>query len=129
MKVSSIFKVLILGQVLLMATSAFATTKGGLTVQEPVTVNGTRLAIGGYEVKWEGTGPDVELSIFKSKKLVATVPAHFVELSRPEHSSAYGSEKEEDGTVSLTVIYFSGKKYKLEVGQGPSSPQSMKEGQ
>ena len=105
MKVSSIFKGLFLGQVLLMATSAFATTKGGLTLQEAVTVNGTRLATGDYQVKWEGTGPEVEMSIFKSRKLVATVPAHFVELAHPEQLSAYGSEKGENGTVSRPNLF------------------------
>jgi hypothetical protein len=52
MKVSRIFRSLLLAQTLLIATSALAANdnKGALKVSEPVTVNGTKLAIGDYKV-------------------------------------------------------------------------------
>ena len=47
-------KSLFLGLALLLATSAFAANKGSLTVQEPMTVNGTQLKPGDYKVQWDG---------------------------------------------------------------------------
>lgn len=80
MKVSRIFRSLLLAQTLLMATSVLAANanKGALKVSEPVTVNGTKLVIGDYQVNWEGTGANVEVNISKSNKVVATLPAHHV---------------------------------------------------
>ena len=57
-----------LGLALLLATSAFAANKGSLSVQEPVTINGTQLKPGDYKVQWDGNGPSVELSITQGKK-------------------------------------------------------------
>jgi hypothetical protein len=129
MKVSRIFRSLLLAQTLLMATSVLAAiaNKGALKVSEPVTVNGTKLVIGDYQVNWQGTGANVEVNISKSNKVVATLPAHLVELSRPAHDSSYTTQKQEDGSASVIEIYFSGKKYKLEVRQEAAASESMKD--
>jgi hypothetical protein len=129
MKVTRIVKGLLLVQTLLMSTSALAANanKGALKVSEPVMVNGTKLATGDYQVSWEGTGADVEVNISRSNKVVATLPAHLVELSRPAHDSSYTTRRQEDGTASVIEIHFSGKKYKLEVGQEAAASESMKD--
>ena len=124
MKVSRISKGLLLGATMLMATGALAADKGSLKIYEPVTVNGTKLAAGDYQVKWEGTGPNVELNIIKSKKVVVTVPARLVELNRPERNSASVTLMAEDGTTSLTEIRFAGSKYELAIGQEAASAES-----
>jgi hypothetical protein len=130
MKVSRIFRSLLLAQTLLIATSALAANdnKGALKVSEPVTVNGTKLAIGDYKVNWEGTGADVEVNISKSNKVVATLPGHLVELDRPAHDSSYTTDKDENGSASLIEIHFQGKKYKLEVGKEVAAAESTKGG-
>jgi hypothetical protein len=122
MNVLKISNGLLLGLTLLVATSGSAATnssqdKGSLNIQEPVTVNGTRLAMGKYQLKWEGTGPDVALNIIQSHKIVATVPARLVDLARAGRADAYETRKEEDGSTLLTSIDFSGKKYQLAIGQ------------
>jgi hypothetical protein len=122
MNVLKISNGLLLGLTLLVATGGSAATnssqnKGSLNIQEPVSVNGTRLAMGKYQLKWEGTGPDVALSIIQSHKIVATVPARLVELARPGRTDAYETRKVEDGNTLLTSIDFSGKKYQLAIGQ------------
>jgi hypothetical protein len=129
MKVSRIVKGLLLAQMMLMATSALAANanKGPLKVSEPVTVNGTKLPIGDYQVNWDGTGANVEVNISKSNKVVATLQAHLVELSRPAHDSSYTTQQQEDGSASVIEIQFSGKKYKLEVGQEAAASVSMKD--
>jgi hypothetical protein len=128
MKMSRISKGLLLAATFLIATSALAANKGSLNISEPVTVNGTKLAAGDYQVKWEGTGPNVELNIIKSKKVVVTVPARLVELSRPELDSASVTRMAEDGTTSLTEIRFAGSKYELAIGQEVGSLESGSDG-
>jgi hypothetical protein len=110
-------KSLFLGLALLLATSAFAANKGSLTVQEPLTVNGTQLKPGDYKVQWDGNGPSVELSITQGKKVIAKVPAHVVSLEEPSQSDAAVVKNNGDGTKSLTEVRLSGKKFSLTVGE------------
>lgn len=106
-----------LGLALLLATSAFAVNKGSLSVQEPVTINGTQLKPGDYKVQWDGNGPSVELSITQGKKVIAKVPAHLVNLEVPSQSDAAVVRNNGDGTKSLSEVRFSGKKFSLAVGE------------
>jgi hypothetical protein len=128
MKLSNKSSGLLLGMTLLLATGASAASKGAVKLDEAVTVNGTQLAKGEYEVIWDGTGPNVELNVIQSKKIVATVPARLVQLSHPGPGQGYGTRKEEDGTTSLTSIYFSGKKYELSIGKESVGAESTKGG-
>jgi len=128
MKLSKISNGLLLGMTLALATGASAATKGSLKLEEPVSVNGMQLAKGEYKVTWEGTGPNVQLSVIQSKKIVATVPARLVELSRPGPGQGYGTRKNEDGTTLLTGIYFAGKKYEMEIGQQSAATEPVNEG-
>jgi hypothetical protein len=97
-------------------------------VAAPVSVNGTTLAIGDYQVNWEGTGADVEVNISKSNKVIVTLPGHLIELDRPAHDSSYTTNQSEDGSATLIEIDFRGKKYKLAVGQDAAASVSMKAG-
>ena len=68
MTTSKIYKGLLLGLALLLATSVFAATnKGSMQVTDPLTVNGKQLPAGDYTVKWDGAGPNVELNILSGK--------------------------------------------------------------
>jgi hypothetical protein len=105
---------------LLLATSAFAagdTHKGTLQVFDPVQVNGKQLPAGQYDVKWEGNGPNVQVSIERGKKVMATVPAHVVDLQDKAASDTSVVNKNDDGSRSLTQIRFGGKKYALSIGE------------
>jgi hypothetical protein len=57
--------------------SLFARDKNQHSVDIPsaVQVGGTQLRPGNYKVKWEGTGPDVQVTFLRDGKVVATVPA------------------------------------------------------
>lgn len=110
-------KSLFLGLALLLATSAFAANKGSLTVQEPITVNGTQLKPGDYKVQWDGSGPSVELSITQGKKVIAKVPAHMVNLDQPSQNDATVVKNNGDGTKSLSEVRLSGKKFALAVAE------------
>ena len=125
MKSSKISKGLLLGLALLLATSAFAANKGSLQVSAPVTINGKEIPAGDYTVKWDGTGPNVEVNILRGKNVVATVPARVVELDRaPERDSAV-TVVNADGRKSLNEIRLSGKKYALAVGAEASRAESV----
>jgi hypothetical protein len=116
MKLSVISKGLLLGLALMLATTAFASNRGSIELQEPVTVGSQQLPAGDYQVKWEGSGPNVEVSILKGKKVVVTSPARVFELGQ---SSGYDSavvRKNDDGSRTLSEIRFSGKKYGLALG-------------
>lgn len=110
-------KSLFLGLALLLATSAFAANKGSLSVQEPITVNGTQLKPGDYKVEWQGNGPSVEISISQGKKVIAKVPAHVVNLDSPSQNDAAVVKNNGDGTKSLSEVRLSGKKFALALGE------------
>ena len=133
MKLSTISKGVLPGLALLLATSAFAANKankGSFEVFEPLTVSGHQLAPGQYKLTWDGTGPDVQAMILSHGKLVATVPAHLIELSQSKRNDATVSNNNDDGSHSLTQIDFAGKKYALAFGDesaaasGPTSTDS-----
>ena len=112
---------------LLLATSAFAANnvnKGSFEVFEPLTVSGHQLAPGQYKLTWDGTGSSVELMILSHGKLVATVPARLIELGQTGRENATESQKNDDGSQSLTQIDFAGKKYALAFGMESAATDS-----
>ena len=124
MKFATVTKSLVLGLALLLASSAFAGTKGSLQLNHPVTVNGTQLKAGDYKVEWDGSGPNVELSIMQGKNVVAKVPAHVVDLSTASQSDAAVTKKNDDGSTTLAGVRFQGKKFALELGEAGEGMQS-----
>jgi hypothetical protein len=119
-------KSLFLGLALLLATSAFAANKGSLQIQEPTSVNGTKLAPGDYKLEWDGNGPSVELSIMQGRKVIAKVPAHVVDLSRPSQNDAAVVKNSEDGTKTLSEVRLSGKKFAFAVGEEAAKADATK---
>jgi hypothetical protein len=121
----AVAKSLVVGLALLLASSAFAATKGQLQLQSPTMVNGTQLKAGDYKLEWEGTGPDVEVSILQGRKVIAKVPAKVVELkTKAEQNSAIVSNNT-DGTSSLAGVHFAGKTTALEL---PKNGEGMEAG-
>jgi len=131
MNVSKISKTLLPGLALLLATSAFAANKGNkgaLDLDTPATIAGHQLAPGEYKLTWDGTGSNVELMILSHGKLVATVPAHLIELSQPERNDAIESSTNADGSQTLNKIDFAGKKYALAFGEEATMTESASQG-
>ncbi|HZR55480.1 MAG TPA: hypothetical protein VFA74_01285 [Terriglobales bacterium] len=116
MKITNLSKSLVLGMALLLTTSVFAANKGSLQVMDTVTVNGQSLKAGDYNLKWDGTGTNVQLSILKGGKVVATTPAQVVNLQSSPNNSAAVLKNNPDGSRSLSEIRFGGKKYALAIG-------------
>ena len=119
MKLANVSKSLLLGLGLLLATSAFAASdanKGSLTTMTDVTVNGKVIPAGEYSLRWEGTGPNVQLNILKGKKVVATTSARRVDVEKSADSDAAVVRGNEDGSRTLSEVRLAGKKYVLGLG-------------
>jgi hypothetical protein len=122
MKFAKFSKGLLLGLALVLATGAFAASnKGSVQIIDPVTVSGKQLRPGDYSVQWDGSGPNVELSIMQGKKVVATTPARLIDLSKTPNGNSAVVKTNEDGSRSLSEIHFGGKKYALAIGQETAS--------
>jgi hypothetical protein len=124
MKFATVSKSLVLGLALLLASSAFAGTKASLQLSNPVILNGTTLTPGDYKVQWEGSGPNVELSILRGKNVVAKTTAHLVELPMAAANDAAVTRKNDSGVNSLAGLRFQGKKFALEVGEASDGMQA-----
>ena len=123
MKFATVSKSLVMGLALLLASSAFAATKASLTLQNPTVVNGAKLKPGDYKLQWDGTGPNVEVSIMQGKTVVAKVPAKVVDLSSPAQNNAAVVKHNDDGTSTLAGARFEGKKFALELGDSSEGMQ------
>jgi hypothetical protein len=114
------------GSALLFSSAVLAgdSNKGSLQLYEKTTVEGKLLNPGHYTVTWEGSGPDVQVTVLEGKRTVATFPAHLTEQTTKNTEDAYGSSAEADGSRSLTAIYPNGKRFSIEVGQTAASQPS-----
>jgi hypothetical protein len=124
MKFATVSKTLVVGVALLLASSAFAATKGSLQLSNPVTVNGTTLKPGDYKVQWEGSGPNVELSFMKGNKVLAKAPAHIVELQTPAANDAAVTQSNGSGPSTLAGVRFQGKKIALDLNESAEAMQA-----
>ena len=124
MKFATVSKSIVMGLALLLASSAFAGTKANLTLNDATTVNGTKLKAGDYKLEWEGTGPNVEVSVLQGKKVIAKVPAKVVDLPSPSQNDAAVVNRNDDGSSTLSGARFQGKKYALDLGQSSDGMQA-----
>jgi hypothetical protein len=111
------------GSALLLASAAVAgdSNKGSLQLYETVTVEGKALNPGHYTITWDGSGPNVQVTVLQGKQAVATFPAHVAEQATRNTEDAYGSSAESDGSRTLTAIYPNGKRFSLEIGQAAAN--------
>lgn len=117
MNTKNITKGLLFGASLLLASAAFAGEKASVKVFETVKVNGKTIPAGDYNLSWEGTGSNVQVSILKGKETIATLPAQLEASNAPAANSGYSTRKEGDGSTSITEVFFAGKKYSLNLDQ------------
>ena len=115
MKFTTVSKSLVMGLAVLLASSAFAASKGSLEIRNPTVVNGTTLKPGEYKLEWDGTGPSIQLSIKQGKNTVATAPAKLVDLDFVSKSNAAVTKDGVGGARSLAGIRLEGKKFALQL--------------
>jgi hypothetical protein len=118
-------KTVVLGLAVLLASSAFASNKGTLQAHETLEVNGQQLAAGEYQLRWDGTGSNVEVSFMRGKKEIAKTSARLVNLDKAsDNDSALVDHS--TGKAIVTEVRFAGKKYALALGATEKA--EMKEG-
>ncbi len=117
MKWNHVAKSVVLALAVLVATSAFASgNKGSLHLSEPAQVNGQSVPAGEYQLRWEGTGSNVEVSFIQGKKVVTKAPAKVVELPSAFSNDATVVDHSASTPV-VTEVRFAGKKYALSLGE------------
>ena len=108
-------KTVVLGLAVLLASSAFASNKGTLRVHETLEVNGQQLAAGEYQLRWDGTGSNVEVSFMKGRKEIAKTSAKLVTLDKASDNDSAVVDHS-TGKAIVTEVRFAGKKYALALG-------------
>ena len=124
MKFATVSKSLVLGLALTLASSAFAASKANLTLNNPTSINGTKLKAGDYKLEWDGSGPNVEVSILQGKKVLTKVAAKIVDLDKAPNNDAALLKQNGDGSTTLSGARFQGKKYALELGEASEGMQA-----
>jgi len=115
MKLNNLAKAIVLGVAVLVATAAFASNKGSLHLSEAVEINGQQLAAGDYQVRWQGSGSAVELSIMQGKKEIAKATAKEVALERAPDTDVAVIDHN-NGKAAVSELRFAGKKTALDIG-------------
>ena len=123
MRWSNLAKFVVLGLAVLMATAAFASNKASVYFDEAVQVNGQQIPAGNYQLRWEGNGPNVELSFMQGKKELAKTSAKLTELDR---ASDYDSAviDHSNGNAAVSQIRFAGKKNALTINSAERASMS-----
>jgi hypothetical protein len=115
MRLNQLAKTVVLGLAVLLATSAFATNQGTVTIREPFEVNGQQFAAGEYQLQWTGAGQNVEVSFMRNKKEVAKTSAKLIALDKPsDYDTAIVDHA--SGKAAVSQILFAGKRYALAIG-------------
>ena len=114
------------GSALLLSSAAVAgeINKGSLNLYEKVSVEGKALNPGKYTITWDGSGPNVQVTVLQGKQTVATFSAHLTEQATRNSEDAYGSAADTNGSRTLTAIYPNGKRFSLELEQATASQPS-----
>jgi len=125
MKLSKIATMLF-GTALLLASGVLAgeTNKTNISLADKVTVEGKTLEPGTYKVEWTGSGTNVQVTVSKGNKQVASFPAQLTEQPSTNSASAYSTTAAADGSKSLTAIYVGGKKSILQIEGASASTQN-----
>jgi len=122
MKFATVSKILVLGLALVTASTAFAATKASLILANPTKVSGTTLNAGKYILEWEGSGPNVEVSVMQGKTVLTKLQAKLVK--SPLGLAAISTKKDAEGNTVLTGVQFDGKTFALELSESNNSVES-----
>lgn len=114
------------GSALLLSSAALAgdSNKASIQLYEKVNVEGKALNPGKYTISWDGSGPNVQVTVTQGKQTVATFAAHVTEQTTRNTEDAYGSSADTNGSRTLTAIYPNGKRFSLELEQAAASQPS-----
>jgi hypothetical protein len=127
MKSSVFSKIIFAALALALTTGAFAASdshKSDFQISAPTQVNGTEIPAGEYTARWEGSGPNVQVTITQGRKVIATVPAQVVTLAQPAADTHAEIRNSSNGDRELTALQFAGKKFTLQMGTESAKAQA-----
>ncbi|HTM90752.1 MAG TPA: hypothetical protein VL155_21275 [Terriglobales bacterium] len=128
MKSSKITGGLVLAIAVLLSTAAFAGSKpGSLYLSEGAQLNGRQIPAGTYQLRWEGNGPAVQVSVLKGKKVIASAPAKIEQVAAQSDRGAAVIDTA-GGSRTLVEARFAGKNYKLVFPSPEAQAQNMHTG-
>jgi len=128
MKSSKITGGLVLAVAVLLSTAAFAGSKpGSLYLSEGAQLNGRQIPAGTYQLRWEGNGPAVQVSVLKGKKVIASAPAKIEQVAAQSDRGAAVIDTA-GGSRTLVEARFAGKNYKLVFPSPEAQAQNMHTG-
>src|SRR5690242_14441850 len=116
MKITSCSRIAVVWLSLLLAVSALAAEdvhKESFKLGSAILVSNRQLSAGEYQVKWEGVGPVVDISILRDGKVLATLPAEVINLIEKSNSDITELRTAPDGSKTLSEIHFANKNYAL----------------
>jgi hypothetical protein len=90
---------------LTVVAAADSDKKGEVTFSDHVTVSGTQLEPAKYVVRWNGSGPGVQIKFLHDGKEVTSVTGNVVQQKNPHNS--FTTKQGENGSRVLTEIAFS----------------------
>ena len=73
---------------------------------------------------WDGSGPDVEVSIMQGKTVLAKMTGKVVDLNSPASNNAAVVKRNDDGSTALAGARFEGKKFAIELGDSGDGMQA-----
>jgi hypothetical protein len=116
------FAVALSAAALLFASAAIAgeTNKASVNISQKVSVEGKTLDTGKYTAEWEGSGPNVQVTLRRGKDTVATFPARVNQEPSANLDDAVGTTEAPDGSKQLSSIYPNGKRISLQLDTGNS---------
>ncbi len=104
----------VLTALVITATLAMAAENGGrLNIRDAVQLNGKQLTAGEYTVRWEGTGPSVQVTVTLYKKTVMTTTGTVKELDKPAEKDSVVYKGSGGKFDQIAEIRFAGKKTAL----------------
>lgn len=99
--------------VLALNLSAWANNGKTLSFRTEVTLNGSTLPTGFYEISWVSHSPEATVTFVKAGQVVATAMGKWVDRGAKYHTDAVVYTNNADGSHTLVEIRFAGKNQAL----------------
>jgi hypothetical protein len=99
---------------LLLTVSALAAENTGrFILPSAAQLNGKDLKAGEYKVRWDGQGPDVQVTVTQGKETVTTATAKLVDRGQKAARNAVVLDSSSGGPSSIVELQLSGKRSAL----------------
>lgn len=107
---------------LLISLSSVAQAKskesGSMDLSDTAQIGSTQVMPGNYKVEWTGNGDNVQVTILKGKKTVATTEGKIVQLAERAPSDAVVTRTLSNNTKAVEQIQFDNRTEALSLNQG-----------